>query len=378
MTDLQAACYSIVSTFFAASTLTIALRIYSRGFVTKGFGWDDWCMVVTFFLNCGHQVILYYFIRHGGGKHAQEVIKYHPEWLQKLTTTLFVEEIYYVLMHFIIKMTFLLFYLRFATKGFRTLVHYSIALNCIFAVVQWLLYCLQCIPLDAYFHHNDHPTVKCLENSVLAFVPASLNIFMDIVILVLPIKPLWMVQLSLRKRLQLLSIISLGGIVVVISVLRLTVLLEFQKFTDFTHSLGKIIIVSCIELEVAIMAANVPSLKIFFATSRGATAGRTGSKQSSADHNGNHIMANLTGRPQSKGRFLATTSMCRISASKGPSQLRLTTPGMGDTMNSSEEELAYAGIHVTSSVGVEYHDAKRASTRDSKKSDNDVAVKDMV
>jgi len=44
MVDLQAACYGIVSTFFVASTITILLRIYSRGFVVKSFGWDDWCM----------------------------------------------------------------------------------------------------------------------------------------------------------------------------------------------------------------------------------------------------------------------------------------------------------------------------------------------
>jgi hypothetical protein len=56
----------------------------------------------------------------------------------------------------------------------RTLVYYTIALNCIFALVQWLIYCLQCIPLDAFFHRQDYPTVRCLDNSVLAFVPASL------------------------------------------------------------------------------------------------------------------------------------------------------------------------------------------------------------
>lgn len=98
----------------------------------------------------------------------------HPEWLPKLITALFVEELYYVLMHWVIKMAFLLFYLRFATKRFRTLVFCTIGINCAFTVIQWLLYCLQCIPIDAFFHPELHPGVKCIDNSVLAFVPAAL------------------------------------------------------------------------------------------------------------------------------------------------------------------------------------------------------------
>lgn len=53
MVDLQAACYGIVSTFFVASTFSILLRIYSRAFVVKNFGWDDWCM--TAILVCSHR-----------------------------------------------------------------------------------------------------------------------------------------------------------------------------------------------------------------------------------------------------------------------------------------------------------------------------------
>lgn len=84
MVDLQAACYGIVSTFFVASTFSILLRIYSRGFVVNSFGWDDWCMTAILvcclqqdlkrtlanekqFFNCGQQFLLYYFIHYGGG-----------------------------------------------------------------------------------------------------------------------------------------------------------------------------------------------------------------------------------------------------------------------------------------------------------------------
>jgi hypothetical protein len=41
---LQPAGYGIASVFFVISTATILLRVYSRGFVVKSIGLDDWCM----------------------------------------------------------------------------------------------------------------------------------------------------------------------------------------------------------------------------------------------------------------------------------------------------------------------------------------------
>lgn len=148
---------------------------------------------------------------------------------------------------------------------------------------------------------------------------------------------------------MLLSIISLGGIVVLISILRLTVLLEFQKFTDFTYSLGKIIIISCIELEVAIMAANAPSLKIFF---DGALRD-SGVHSTPRDHQNNS--ASLE-RP----RYGTTSSTCQITSKGGARTLgrQVSDP------NSSQETLTKhdspQGIMVTQSIACESHEARKS------------------
>ncbi|KAL3427511.1 integral membrane family protein [Phlyctema vagabunda] len=302
---LQPACYGVVSTFFALSTITILLRLYSRGLVIRSIGWDDWCMVGVF--------------------------------------ALFVEELYYVWMHCIIKMAFLLFYLRFATKSFRKLVYCTIAVNVIFTVLQWLLYCFQCVPLKAFFDAASYPNVKCLDNKILAFLPAACSIFTDACIVLLPIQPLWTIQVSLRKRCLLIGIVSLGGIVVLISCLRLTVLLEFQKMTDFTYSLGKIIIISSLELEVAIMAANAPALKIFFSQAFNRKRPDTRDGPSSPSYKLSHLSR----------RNLKHNQATIISYhAKGHYSRHITTR---DEQNSSSEVLAEdkSGILVTSSIGVE-------------------------
>lgn len=259
-------------------------------------------------------------------------------------------------------MAFLLFYLRFATaKIFRNLVYCTMALNTLSAVSTWTIYCLQCIPLDAYFHPELHPTVKCLDKSILAFVPAAFvshllhsmgkrelteqNVFIDILIVVLPIRPLWKIQVSLRKRLMLISIVSLGAIVVLISSLRMIVLQEFQRGTDFTYTLGKLIIISSIEIDVAIIAANGPSLKTFWSrfisrsmkTKTSTGYGTTGNK--------------LSDLSSHRKRTMVSQASCQAMND-------FTLPVQGASESAEELRKNDSAIVVTSSVGVERSSAE--------------------
>jgi len=88
---------------------------------------------------------------------------------------LFIEEIYYMFTHCVIKMAFLLFYLRLSPETtFRRWVYMAMALNVMFTLTNWLIACLQCIPLDAFFHPAAHPGTKCISQFVTFFVPAFL------------------------------------------------------------------------------------------------------------------------------------------------------------------------------------------------------------
>ena len=53
MVSLQPASYAITTAFFVLSTITIILRIYTRKYIVKSFGWDDWCMAAV--LVCDYQ-----------------------------------------------------------------------------------------------------------------------------------------------------------------------------------------------------------------------------------------------------------------------------------------------------------------------------------
>lgn len=182
------------------------------------------------------------------------------------------------------------------------------------------------------------------------------SILTDCIILLLPIPPLWAIQASIRRRLTLIALISFGGSAVLVSFLRLIVLHEFDVDPDFTYTLGKMVIISAIELDVAIMAANAPALKAVWLKH----VSKSGLTDADASASYNRYRATgSNGRPKGSGshELSGISKKIRSDHEKVPSIDNTTIEqGGGDQWrNDSEEELFRSkdGIVVTSSVGVQ-------------------------
>lgn len=74
------------------------------------------------------------------------------------------EEFWYIWMQFVVKMCFLLFYLRLsAERKFRTILWSVVAFHIATTVVIWLLYAFQCMPLAAFYDALSYPDVECVR-----------------------------------------------------------------------------------------------------------------------------------------------------------------------------------------------------------------------
>ncbi|OAL23202.1 hypothetical protein AYO20_11014 [Fonsecaea nubica] len=279
--SLQLTCHVVINILFAIGEGSILLRLWTRAVVLKQLGWDDWAMLVCLFFNAGQQVVLYMFLNHGGGKTMQAVLADNPENLTTLLKVLFAEEIYYIWMHFWIKFCFLLFYLRLAQeRRFRMLVYGTIGLTAAVTIAIWLIYSLQCHPLQAFWYPTLFPDAKCLPPKVTYFVPGSLELVLDCIILFLPVTVFWGLQMTWRRRLAVYSVITMGGLVVVVSGLRLIVVNQFATNPDFTYILGRMILISAVEIQVGIFAANMPGIKAFWTVWRKGELTSNGTKKS--------------------------------------------------------------------------------------------------
>jgi hypothetical protein len=140
--------------------------------------------------------------------------------------------------------------------------------------------------------------------------------------------------------------------VVLVSMLRLIVLHQFEKGIDLTYTLGKLIIISSIEIDLAIIAANAPSLKIYWTKYISSHASTKKSQYES------HTLSTLQGP-----KVLSQASSCHISSNNmrnntiSPDQLAEEgdiSMQPGAFYNHSQEALwnSNNGIIVTSSVGV--------------------------
>ncbi|KAL1961493.1 hypothetical protein VTN77DRAFT_1672 [Rasamsonia byssochlamydoides] len=335
--NLQPLTYAVISVAFAVGTLSIFLRLYCRAFLLKTFGLDDAVAIFLLLVNSMQQSVLYIFLHYGCGLHVTLLNEYQ---IDNITKWLFIEEIWYMFTHWTMKQAFLFFYLRLSQdKVFQRLVYGTMVLNTAFTIINWLLAFLQCRPFAAILHRADYPDAKCIDSYVLLMGPSVLNIITDVIILTLPIKTVLSLQMSTRRKVAVLSVISFGGSAVIIALCRFIILKQLAVNPDISYVLGKMIIVAALEIEFAIVAVNLPGMKPLWKRITGGSTHDSGNPSAGVYKLSSHERGTGTGR-----------KIGELSRSRKASNAHeLTQTG-------SEEELIYRAtkghIQVTTNVDV--------------------------
>ena len=85
---------------------------------------------------------------------------------------------------------------------------------------------------------------------------------MDFFIICLPIPTIWSLQMNLRRKATIISVLSFGILSVTVAIIRLPVLISVSSMkTDASIDVGKMIIVASFEVQCAIVAVNLPAMK---------------------------------------------------------------------------------------------------------------------
>ncbi|KAF2112706.1 hypothetical protein BDV96DRAFT_580269 [Lophiotrema nucula] len=259
ISTLQPLAYGVAYATFSLGILSVFLRIYCRLVILKSWGWDDYVAMVVGAVSVGQQVVLHLFLAAGCGLH-QDTLEL-PQVL-RILKILFVEEVYYYVVHFVIKSAFLLFYLRLSpSKVFKTFVYVGMGTNTAIFITNTFMAFFQCVPFDEIFHPGTHPDAKCINKLLLLLFPSILNILQDLYILILPITTVLGLQMPTRRKVAVLAVISFGASAVLVASMRLIPLVELNASPDTSFVLGKMVIVAAIEIQLAIIAVNLPSLK---------------------------------------------------------------------------------------------------------------------
>ncbi|UNI21123.1 hypothetical protein JDV02_007140 [Purpureocillium takamizusanense] len=246
--------------FFAVTPIFLAIRIWNRLSRRTGLGWDDWTILVSFACTLAVQILMMLACNYGFGKH-----KYHltEENLLMALKLFYIAQIFYKLTINLTKASILLLYLRiFVQKWFRISCYSLIGIVVAYMIATTASAIWQCNPISGAWDKSSNPT--CISLTKNWYANAGYSIATDVLILLLPMQPLWSSKLPVNQKRALMLVFALGGFVTITSILRATTLNFSTTSPDSTYDITSTLW-TMIEENVAIICACLPMCRIILA-----------------------------------------------------------------------------------------------------------------
>ncbi|KXT12450.1 hypothetical protein AC579_7374 [Pseudocercospora musae] len=256
-----AAVVAVCTTMSTIAAMAVAMRIYARLAIAKSAGWDD-CFITFGSANSWVLTgIAMWLVETGMGKHESELSYSEAEENRK---ALWSSIIIYNLGLTSTKLSILLQYQRiFPQRNFRITNWTVMGIVISYALWRFFSAIFACVPVQAYWDISIiHKT--CLPRATVSFASAGLNIATDISITILPLPLLKKLELPKRQKRILMAVFCLGGVVCIISILRLYALYVLWNSKDVSYDNGMAAIWSNLECNVGIICSCLPTLRCLF------------------------------------------------------------------------------------------------------------------
>ncbi|TDZ32428.1 hypothetical protein C8035_v012273 [Colletotrichum spinosum] len=261
----------------ALSGMIVGLRFFARLTPAMLLGKEDWCILVAWFFSALTTIGMCIQVRTGIGEAFATLSLYQQQTFFKWS---YMTIIFYNCGLALVKISILLLYLRILRHLNYRIACY-VALGIVILVSLWTILSslMFCVPL----RRNWDQSVQgfCFPKAVHWFTNASLNIFTDFTILILPLPILPKIKQTRQQKISLYLIFALGFLCVgyapapystwtfakvvssvcVVSILRIPPLIAAKNSTDPTRDSPGIAQWSVIELNTAIVCACLITLK---------------------------------------------------------------------------------------------------------------------
>ncbi|QKX57839.1 uncharacterized protein TRUGW13939_04959 [Talaromyces rugulosus] len=259
--DIRATVIGIPATFGSLAIIFVFVRIYARLFINKFFAWDDRFIVAALVFALPLNFLMFPMANSGMGKDIWTI----P--FKDLTQTLkelYFAEVFYMVSEMFTQLSILAFYLRvFDSRLFRNVALAIGVFVICFGISNTMSMILQCTPVSFFWDGWTGEYVgKCIDINSFSWARAAIEILVDLAIISLPIPLLLRLKLSWNKKLQILSMFSIGFLITLVSILRLESLVRFSKSTNTTYDNAPAIYWSVLECDIAILCACMPALRI--------------------------------------------------------------------------------------------------------------------
>ncbi|RYP28191.1 hypothetical protein DL766_005999 [Monosporascus sp. MC13-8B] len=242
--------------FFAVTPLFLAIRIWSRKQSGSGIGWDDWTIVISWTFAQILSGLMMVSCAYGFGQHIYNI---SPENKLMALKLFYTAQTFYKLTTNLTKSSILLLYLRiFVQTWFRITCYVLLGTILTYMVGTTASSIWQCSPVARAWDKSLPGT--CIDLTANWYANAGFSIATDVVILTLPMFPIYRSQLPSSQRLALIVVFTLGIFVTITSILRMQTLGLSSTSPDPTHDVASSVW-TVVEQNVAVICACLPMCK---------------------------------------------------------------------------------------------------------------------
>ncbi|CBF69517.1 hypothetical protein AN6415.2 [Aspergillus nidulans FGSC A4] len=165
----------------------------------------------------------------------------------------------------LIKLSMLFLYLRlFPNTLLRKAVFVSLAITSLWAIGSFLAQVLSCKPISYYWNQWDgEHEGRCASHNSLLLAHSIINIFLDVLVIALPMPVLVKLQMSIEKRVGMCLMFAVGLVYVVFLILRQHYSSLHNSFSDRVPSedFVPVGVWSLLEIDVGIMCSCMPGIR---------------------------------------------------------------------------------------------------------------------
>ncbi|CAN8096919.1 unnamed protein product [Discula destructiva] len=257
----------IVGFLLGLVTLLLAIRIYTRVWISKGFGQDDVLILLAYIPTAAFAIVSFVAqAQFGWGRHIWDIpFAYYTVNLQASLAS----QLLFGLSTSLTKLSMLALIWRVVSVDGTSYRYVVIAVAIIVSLDGFIFFFVtlfQCSPPEAYWTLSATPQ-KCINDQAHLLAAGCINTTTDFILVLLPIPCIK--RLSLTKKQQIIVASLFGGGLFTTLAGAVRTYVTFRLFdspdADPTWNAIPIIIVSALELFIGIICASIPPTKPFFA-----------------------------------------------------------------------------------------------------------------